>query len=386
MHENPLVSIVINNHNYGRFLKVAIESALLQTYPDTEVIVVDDGSKDNSRTIIADYGSRIIPVLKANGGQGSAFNSGFVRSTGDVILFLDSDDVLLSTAVESVVGYFNDPEVVKVHWPLWVIDEQGRKTGQLRPKSPLSHGDLREVAFRLGPTTQISAPTSGNAWSRRFLDRVLPVPEQVYRISADKYLMELAPFFGLVKRIKVPQSLYRLHGYNSQLVIPLEDRLRNELKYYDNYSQFLRHYCKSIGITADIEAWKKNSWWHRQELSIQEISALPHAGDPFILVDDGSWGGGPIAGRRPIPFLEREGRYMGLPPDDDTAIRELERLRETGVRLLVFTWSSFWWLNHYIGLKKYLGSRFSLVFESDQLIAFDLSSASADGIQIQTRR
>src|SRR3954451_20463787 len=97
----PLVSIVIDNYNYARFLPEAIESALAQTYPDTEVIVVDDGSTDDSREIIASYGSRVRPVLKTNGGQASAFNAGFAASRGDVVLFLDSDDTLFPEAVEN---------------------------------------------------------------------------------------------------------------------------------------------------------------------------------------------------------------------------------------------------------------------------------------------
>src|SRR5713226_5859186 len=92
-------SIIVNNYNYGRFLKDAIDSALHQSYPGVEVIVVDDGSTDHSREIIASYGDRIIPVLKENGGQASAFNAGFSQSRGKVIFFLDSDDAMLHTAV-----------------------------------------------------------------------------------------------------------------------------------------------------------------------------------------------------------------------------------------------------------------------------------------------
>src|SRR5688572_29854944 len=90
----PLVSVIVNNYNYGRFLAQAIDSALSQDYPRLEVIVVDDGSTDDSREIIARYGSKISPVLKANGGQASAFNAGFNASRGDVVIFLDSDDQL----------------------------------------------------------------------------------------------------------------------------------------------------------------------------------------------------------------------------------------------------------------------------------------------------
>ena len=78
----PLVSIIVNNYNYERFVAQAIESALQQTYSPVEVIVVDDGSVDHSREIIQGYGGRIQPVLKENGGQASALNAGFAASRG----------------------------------------------------------------------------------------------------------------------------------------------------------------------------------------------------------------------------------------------------------------------------------------------------------------
>lgn len=99
-----LVSIIVNNYNYGRFLREAIESALSQTYKPLEVIVVDDGSTDCSRDVIASFGARILPVFKENGGQASALNAGFARSHGDLVMFLDSDDLLLDYAIERVVS------------------------------------------------------------------------------------------------------------------------------------------------------------------------------------------------------------------------------------------------------------------------------------------
>ena len=64
MDESPLVSIVVNNYNYARFLRDAVMSALAQTYPRVEVIVVDDGSTDESREVIASFGDSVVPVLK----------------------------------------------------------------------------------------------------------------------------------------------------------------------------------------------------------------------------------------------------------------------------------------------------------------------------------
>ena len=88
--ENPLVSI-ISNYNYERFLEEAIDGALDQTYSNVEVIVVDDGSTDDCRRIIAGYGKRIVTVSKENGGQASACNVGFQASKGEIVIFLDAE-------------------------------------------------------------------------------------------------------------------------------------------------------------------------------------------------------------------------------------------------------------------------------------------------------
>ena len=75
-HELPLVSVVIPNYNYAQYLSDAIESVLKQTYQNIEIIVVDDGSTDNSREIASRYLDRITLVRKENGGVSSARNEG----------------------------------------------------------------------------------------------------------------------------------------------------------------------------------------------------------------------------------------------------------------------------------------------------------------------
>src|SRR6478735_6102551 len=99
----PLASVIINNYNYADYLHQAINSALQQDYSNTEVLVVDDGSTDQSRDVIFGYGSRVTPIFKSNGGQASALNAGAAASRGDIVLFLDADDVLLPSAVTNVV-------------------------------------------------------------------------------------------------------------------------------------------------------------------------------------------------------------------------------------------------------------------------------------------
>src|SRR2546427_12170497 len=111
MNNFELATIIVNNYNYGRFLPEAIDSALNQTYRNTEVIVVDDASTAGSPEIIASYGDRIVPELKENGDQNSAFNAGFSLSRRDGIHFLDSNDVLLPAAVEAAMGTLAETDV-----------------------------------------------------------------------------------------------------------------------------------------------------------------------------------------------------------------------------------------------------------------------------------
>ena len=374
MTDNPLASIVINNYNYGRFLAEAIDSALAQTYANVEVIVVDDGSTDNSRDVIASYGNRVRPILKENGGQGSAYNVGFAASRGDIVLFLDSDDMLLPTAFEKAVPHFDDPEVVKVHWPLRMVDEQGQPTGQLCPGPVLPQGDLRAHVLTVGPTNHLSAPSSGNAWSRSFLERLLPLPEALYNNGCDTCLFEVAPFLGRLKALSEPQTLYRQHGRNDHASFTIEDKVQRELRFYEHYCGVLERHFANAGITVVRRAWQRNSWWHRHAAAIQAIKALPRPEMPIILVDDATLEVGPIGGRRRIPFTERGGDYGGPPADDDDAIGELERLRQTGASHLVFAWPAFWWLGHYAGFVRHLHANYVRVLDNDCVVAFDLNT------------
>ena len=109
---SPLVSVIVCNYNYGQFLGRAIASALGQSYRSLEVIVVDDGSTDNSMEVIEEYHSRIRCLHTQHQGQAMALWAGVKASRGDIICFLDSDDVWFPTKVEETVALFNKHERV----------------------------------------------------------------------------------------------------------------------------------------------------------------------------------------------------------------------------------------------------------------------------------
>jgi hypothetical protein len=104
------------------------------------------------------------------------------------------------------------------------------------------------------------------------------------------------------------------------------------------------------------------------------IDSVVSRKDPIIFVDDGQWTNQLSSGRTLLPFLERDGEYWGPPSDSDTAIKELERLRDTGARFIIFAQPSFWWLDFYAEFAAYLRSSYSLVLNDDRLVAFSLST------------
>lgn len=377
MNHCPLATVIVNNYNYARFLGEAIDSALSQTYPNVEVIVVDDGSTDSSREIIAGYGDRITPILKPNGGQTSTFNASFQMSRGDVIIFVDSDDALRPAAVEQAMKAFEDPAVVKVHWPLLELDAQSCETGKVWCED-LPEGDLRDRVLSRGPDCAHHPPTTGNAFARGFLEKVFPMPEvekkfNLRHASADMILSGLAALCGRIARLPQPQGYYRVHGDNGYSSLSFDDRLNRDVLTYDHLCSVVAEYCRLHGMTADVERWPGNSWTHNLRRAVQDIGTLVPAGEAFILVDEDQWKSDPVlAGRTRIPFLEHAGQYWGNPSDDAIAIRELERLRKSGAAFIVFAWSCFWWLDHYSSFRQYLDEEFACTRRDERLIVFDL--------------
>jgi hypothetical protein len=115
------------------------------------------------------------------------------------------------------------------------------------------------------------------------------------------------------------------------------------------------------------------AWSHQIELTTQDIVGLVPAEESFISVDADRWGIGDfVEGRRRLPFPERDGQYWGPPPDDDAAIREGERLRNSGASFIIFGWPAFWWLDYYAGFHRHLRSTYPCILENDRLVVFDL--------------
>jgi len=201
-------SVLINNFNYARYLGEAIDSALAQDFPDFEVVVVDDGSTDNSREIIASYGDRLAPVLKANGGQASSFNAGFAASSGDIVFLLDADDAFLPGKLTRVAAIYEAEGVD------WCFDRVTTAEGSAPP------AELRTTPFdnrdrlRQGKFPSLPVPTSGLSFRRGALAKILPMPVAADVVLSDNYLKFAAAYLGRGAVIDTPLTFQRLHANN----------------------------------------------------------------------------------------------------------------------------------------------------------------------------
>lgn len=214
----PSVDIVVTNHNYGRFLPEAIESACAQTHPEVAVVVVDDGSSDDSREVLRRYEDRVEVVLKEQGGQASALNAGLERCRGEILLVLDADDVLRPQAAERVAAAFAArPGLTKVQFPMAIIDADGNPTGAVKPGGHLAApvGDQRraELAF---PFDLPWLPGGGTGFRTEAVRRILPIPAADYpRSGADWYLVHLTALLGEAALLDEVCASYRVHGGNA---------------------------------------------------------------------------------------------------------------------------------------------------------------------------
>jgi glycosyltransferase involved in cell wall biosynthesis len=209
-------SIIINNYNYGRFLRQAVDSALMQSYPNVEVIVVDDGSTDNSCDIIQSYGDRIIPVLKENGGQASAFNAGFAKSQGSIIFFLDADDCFTPEKVETVIQAFErHPSSDWCFHPLKLVNPKGETLFESLGKEAIHICDFRASLRKWGKVPIDPPATSGLCFRRHLLAHILPMPEGQHISIGDHYLKFSA--MALSQGIFLDRSLAQqtVHGNNA---------------------------------------------------------------------------------------------------------------------------------------------------------------------------
>ena len=247
----PLVSVIINNYNYGRFLVEAAQSVVAQTYKNIECVIVDDASTDDSAAILAkierDHSTIKIIRRNANGGQWRAFLDGFRHSSGSYVIVLDSDDVLLPRCIEihvwahlssrRPVGFSSGDLLQQAGGQIvtttnsalsWYVQSmQGRISRDfVRPVElacpdlwPYSTGDLRlQEKLYYTPSPQVDwvwSSTSGSCFRRDVVNLLVDCDGlDMQRWAVDGLLHKgIGALTGSLV-IDVPIGIYRIHGDN----------------------------------------------------------------------------------------------------------------------------------------------------------------------------
>lgn len=270
------VTVLIDTYNYGRFLGRAIDSVVAQTYPASriDILVIDDGSTDETPEVIQRYSDRVRYVRKERGGQASALNEGVRRAQGDIICLLDADDYFYPNKVAAVVEAFRDsPSVGLVYDNISIVDAEGKSVRE----GPWDRTwSCRKVSLARVPAELRSLILLGHPWNymtsamsirRRVADH-LEIPEDVYAHSADLFLGMILPFMAGVKLIATVLTAYVFHGENLVLFQSSEanrELLRQQLAYVRRYvedhfdQRFVTYFGRSLyGPEPDAE-WQKKS-------------------------------------------------------------------------------------------------------------------------------
>jgi glycosyltransferase involved in cell wall biosynthesis len=420
--KHPRVSIGLPVYNGEKFLGEAVESILRQTFHDFELIISDNASTDKTEEISRTYAGqddRIRYVRNSeNIGAASNFNQAFHLSSGEYFKWAAHDDLHKPDFLRKCVQALDqDPSVLLAYTRTVTIYGEGGITREWGAEQELGsdvpHKRFREMlaprkdplplpifgvirANVLGKTRLFEGfPASDLALLAELAlhGRFRELPEVLFlqRNHEQRAGPQLASnphrtvaWWDPLKAGKIIFPAWRMFSahLSSLFQAPLNMRERTRCcveltKWVTQNSGLLLGDIRIAGehlpmIGRVFKKYTMAVWVSSLRRASKDIKAVVSAESTIILVDQGSFGNAFLPEGRSIPFLERNGCYWGCPPDDDTAIREVERLRLDGADFIVFGWPAFWWLDYYTELNSHLRSKFRCVLESKRLVVFDL--------------
>ncbi|OKH11927.1 glycosyl transferase [Fischerella major NIES-592] len=281
-----LVSVIISNYNYARYLSAAIESVLAQTYTNFEIIVVDDGSQDNSRDVINQYEQRsphqVKGIFQENQGQGAAFNTGFAAARGEIIAFLDADDVWKPNKLQRIVEAFQDSNTVGVMHQLESIDAQDKLLDTNYTRGRVPNIELAKLILDTG-NAWFYPPTSALAYRRSALTKVMPIDTKTWRLWADGCLVYCTAFLGKIQYLKEVLGSYRLHGKNyhasQQNPVLTSEEQASWQAAMETTNQGVNAFLERINYPARVDLmrnldYRRSLYYWRGKWSTQEMLAI----------------------------------------------------------------------------------------------------------------
>jgi glycosyltransferase involved in cell wall biosynthesis len=227
--KHPSVSVIIPTYNRGWILKQAVESVLAQDFGDYELIVVDDGSTDNSQEMLQSYRQDLIVLRQNNQGVSAARNRGIAEASGQLVAFLDSDDLWLPNKLSHQVGFFKDNPDAVIHQTqeIWI-----RNGVRVNPKK--RHHKFSGMIFERSLALCLVSPSAVMIRKAVFdtvglFDQRLPVCEDYdlwLRISC-RYPVYLEDVPLIIKRGGHPDQLSRASGLDKYRIQALKKIIDN---------------------------------------------------------------------------------------------------------------------------------------------------------------
>jgi glycosyltransferase involved in cell wall biosynthesis len=209
----PLVSVIIPTYNCGRFIKDTLDSVFGQNYPSLEVIVVDDGSTDDTCAVIARYGTRVILIRQENSGAAVARNEGIRRARGEFVALLDGDDIWLPGKLWHQVNYLDQHPSVAMCCSRWRVlspDASGTYTIETGPAPEVVRADPECSGWIYCELLLDCAVWTSTVLMRRQLIEQTGFFDPELRRGQDYDYWLRASRLTLIDRLDAPLALYRL--------------------------------------------------------------------------------------------------------------------------------------------------------------------------------
>lgn len=246
----PFLSVLINNHNYGRFVDRAIDSSLSQQAADVEVIVIDDGSTDLSRSVLETYGDRVKLIFQENQGQAAAINAAVKLSSGEILCFLDADDWWAPGKLSATAAAFRShPRASLVYHRLQPVLADGSFNSKPIPRT-LCSGDLSPRLTKSAGWWPFPM-TSAIAVRRSAWISAGDIPEQ-FRISADAWLTGIYPFLGSVVALPEALGFYRIHNNNWYRPVDNAAMLRKRIAHWQASVEATNRFLSARGLPGKL--------------------------------------------------------------------------------------------------------------------------------------
>lgn len=253
MSNYPRVSLIVPVFNGEEFIGEAIQSVLDQNYPNVEVIVVDDGSTDNTPTLLEKYRPHVMTIRQQNAGQSKALERGWQQAAGDIIGYLSADDRLHPKAIAAAVTALeNNPDSVLAYPDFDIIDENS-----VRQKTVAASNYQRRILF--GQLTTIAGP-GAFFWKSAYL-RAGPWRSDLRHIPDLEFFLRMALLGDFVR---VPQVLadFRRHSGSTTYRPAAFERGEESLKMLDAF------YARQ-DIPSDVRRWRRFAYSNAMLLSAQ---------------------------------------------------------------------------------------------------------------------